>query len=97
MGFRLLLWGSGQQGQEHGEVRDRWIDRQCGMFYYSSGNFIGCLEVQCAGGHVSGVNPLPREGFSPSHAGCSQGKEAACSLGEGLFVCWGKTSQRSCC
>lgn len=33
------------------------------MFYYTLGNFIGCLEVQCAVGDVGGVNPLPREGF----------------------------------
>lgn len=45
------------------------------------------MEVKCAWGRVGGVNPPPREGFPQAMLSTAQDKEAACSLGEGLFAC----------
>lgn len=45
------------------------------------------MEVKCAQGRVGGVNPPPREGFPQARLGIARDKEAACGLGEGLFVC----------
>lgn len=82
----LLLLGSGLHGWEHGEVWSRWTDRRCWLFYYSSGNFIGCSRGRggqvCLG--VSGWCESPSSGgFSPSHARQTLGSGASMQLGGG--------------